>query len=164
VRDLRVRLFDHLLTLDFGFFQRTPGPWSRIITEVDQTKTIITASLVSLFQNSVVVIGDLVVLSEIAAEPLFTLAFVPLLVFLLRCWCWLPGSPRPRSAQVTAVTERIGAIRLIGPTASGGRRQFAAGEPVSVGDSDPALLLARNPLTGIFSGFLVILIIWAGSA
>ena len=46
VRDLRVRLFDHLLTLDFAFFQRTRAGQliSALITEVDQTKTVITAA------------------------------------------------------------------------------------------------------------------------
>ena len=47
VRDLRTRIFDHLLTLDLGYFQRTRAGQliSGIITEVDQTKTVITASL-----------------------------------------------------------------------------------------------------------------------
>ena len=42
VRDLRSRLFAHLLTLDLGFFQRTRAGQliSGLITEVDQTKTI----------------------------------------------------------------------------------------------------------------------------
>jgi len=68
VRDLRVRLFDHLLTLDLGFFQRTRAGQliSALITEVDQTKTVITASLVSLFQNLVVVAVTLWVLSQIS--------------------------------------------------------------------------------------------------
>ena len=87
VRDLRARLFDHLLTLDLGFFQRTRAGQliSGMITEVDQTKTVITASLVSLFQNLVVVATTLVVLSQISFRlTLLTLAFVPLLVLLLQ--------------------------------------------------------------------------------
>ena len=57
VRDLRTRIFSHMLTLDLGYFQRTRAGQliSGIITEVDQTKTVITASLLSLFQNAVVV-------------------------------------------------------------------------------------------------------------
>ncbi|MBA3556814.1 MAG: hypothetical protein H0W29_18950, partial [Gemmatimonadales bacterium] len=41
VRDLRTRVFSHLLTLDLGYFQRTGtgSLVSWIITEVDQTKT-----------------------------------------------------------------------------------------------------------------------------
>ncbi|HWB41657.1 MAG TPA: ABC transporter transmembrane domain-containing protein, partial [Gemmatimonadales bacterium] len=63
VRDLRTRLFDHLLSLDLGFFQRTRAGQviSSMMADVDQTKSVITASLVSLFQNLVVVAVTLVV-------------------------------------------------------------------------------------------------------
>ena len=82
VRDLRTRLFGHLLTLDLGFFQRTRAGQliSGIITEVDQTKTVISASLLSFFQNLVVVAVTLFILSQISLRlTLLTLAFVPFL-------------------------------------------------------------------------------------
>ena len=121
VRDLRTRIFDHLLTLDLDYFQRTRSGAliSGIITEVDQTKTVITASLLSLFQNVVVVATTLVVLSQIslAAHPVH---------LGLRAADGLPppdAAPAARRhsrararerAEVTAiVTERIGAMRLI---------------------------------------------------
>ncbi|MEP6551476.1 MAG: ABC transporter transmembrane domain-containing protein, partial [Gemmatimonadales bacterium] len=68
VRDLRTRLFGHLLTLELGFFQRTRAGQliSGIITEVDQTKTVISASLLSFFQNLVVVAVTLFILSQIS--------------------------------------------------------------------------------------------------
>jgi ABC-type multidrug transport system fused ATPase/permease subunit len=87
VRDLRTRIFDHLLTLDLGYFQRTRAGQliSGIITEVDQTKTVITASLVSLFQNLVVVATTLVILSQISFRlTLLTLACVPIMVLELQ--------------------------------------------------------------------------------
>ncbi len=80
VRDLRTRIFDHLLGVDLGYFQRTRAGQliSTIITEVDQTKTVVSASLVSLFQNLVIVATTLVVLSQISLRlTLLTLAFVP---------------------------------------------------------------------------------------
>ena len=83
VRDMRSRLFAHLLTLELGFFQRTRTGQliSAIITEVDQTKTVITAALLSFFQNLVVVAITLVILSQISLRlTLLTLAFVPVLV------------------------------------------------------------------------------------
>ena len=87
MRDLRTRIFDHLLTLDLGYFQRTRAGQliSGIITEVDQTKTVVTASLLSLFQNVVVVATTLVVLSQISLRlTLLTLACVPVMVLLLQ--------------------------------------------------------------------------------
>ena len=175
VRDLRVRLFDHLLSLDLGFFQRTRAGAlvSGIITEVEQTKTVITASLVSLFQNAVVVAVTLVVLSHISLRlTLFTLAFVPVLVLLLQVLVRrLRQHARARArerAEVTAtVTERVGAIRLIRSYGEEGResRQFAAQanryrKQVIRTQRFSSL---TSPLTEVFSGFLVILIIWAGS-
>jgi subfamily B ATP-binding cassette protein MsbA len=175
VRDLRVRLFDHLLTLDFGFFQRTRAGAlvSGIITEVEQTKTVITASLVSLFRNAVVVAVTLVVLSQISLRlTLFTLAFVPLLVLLLQVLVRrLRRHARARAqerAEVTAtVTERIGAIRLIRSYGEEPREaaQFAA----QAGRYRKQVIRTQrfssltSPLTEIFSGFLVVLIIWAGT-
>ena len=94
VRDLRTRIFDHLLTLDLGYFQRTRAGAliSGIITEVDQTKTVITASLLSLFQNLVVVATTLVVLSQISLRlTVLTLACVPAMVL-----------PAPDTAQAPA--------------------------------------------------------------
>ena len=122
VRDLRTRLFDHLLTLDLGFFQRTRAGQviSGMITEVDQTKTV-DHRLAGLAVPEPGGGGvTLVVLSQISLRlTLFTLAFVPLLVRAAPAAA--PAAPAPRArpqrrsaGEVTAtVTERIGAIRLI---------------------------------------------------
>jgi subfamily B ATP-binding cassette protein MsbA len=175
VRDLRARLFDHLLTLDLGFFQRTRGGQliSGIITEVDQTKTVITASLLSFFQNLVVVAVTLFILSQISLRlTLITLAFVPFLVLGLQVLLRrLRAHARARAherGEITAtVTERLGAIRLI--------RSY--GEEIREGAHFKAqaeryrkrvirtqrFSSLTSPVTEIFSGFLVILIIWAGT-
>ncbi|HYC33299.1 MAG TPA: ABC transporter ATP-binding protein [Gemmatimonadales bacterium] len=175
VRDLRVTLFDHLLTLDLGFFQRTRAGAlvSGIITEVEQTKTVITASLVSLFQNLVVVAVTLVVLSQISLRlTLFVLAFVPLLVTLLQVLVRrLRRHARARArerAEITAtVTERVGAIRLI---RSYGEERRESGQFTSQANRYRKQVIRTqrfssltSPLTEVFSGFLVILIIWAGT-
>ncbi|HUF35754.1 MAG TPA: ABC transporter ATP-binding protein [Gemmatimonadales bacterium] len=175
VRDLRIRVFDHLLTLDLGFFQRTRAGAlvSGIITEVEQTKTVITASLVSLFQNAVVVLVTLAVLSQISLRlTLFTLAFVPLLVALLQVLVRrLRRHARARAlerAEVTAtVTERVGAIRLI--RSYGEERRESAQFAGQANRYRKQVIRTQrfssltSPLTEVFSGFLVILIIWAGT-
>ena len=52
---------------------------------MDQTKTVITASLLSFFQNLVVVAVTLFILSQISLRlTLLTLAFVPFLVLGLQ--------------------------------------------------------------------------------
>ncbi len=175
VRDLRARVFDHLLTLDLGYFQRTRAGAlvSGIITEVDQTKQVITASLVSLFRNSVLVAVTLVVLSQISFRlTLFTLLFVPPLVLLLQVLIRrLRRHARARAkerAEITArVTERVGAMRLI---RSYGEETREAAQFVGQADRYRKKVIRTqrfssliSPLTEVFSGLLVIVIVWAGT-
>ena len=175
VRDLRTRVFDHLLTLDLGYFQRTRAGQviSGIITEVDQTKTVVSASLISLFQNVVVVATTLVVLSQISLRlTVLTLACVPVMVMVLQTLLKrLRRHARARAherGEVTAtITERIGAVRLIRAYGEEAREsaRFAA---QATRYRKQVIRTQRfssltSPLTEVFSGFLVILIIWAGT-
>jgi ATP-binding cassette, subfamily B, bacterial MsbA len=175
VRDLRTRVFDHLLTLDLGYFQRTRAGQviSGIITEVDQTKTVVTASLISLFQNVVVVATTLAVLSQISLRlTVLTLACVPVMVMVLQTLLKrLRRHARARAherGEVTAtITERIGSVRLIRAYGEEAREsaRFAA---QATRYRKQVIRTQRfssltSPLTEVFSGFLVILIIWAGT-
>ena len=175
VRDLRTRLFRHLLTLDLDFFQRTRAGQliSAMITEVDQTKTVITASLLSLFQNLVVVTTTLVILSQISLRlTLLTLACVPVLVIGLqslvrRLRRHAQERARERGEITATVAERLASIRLI--------RSYGEEEREAKRFSTQAERYRKrvirtqrfssltSPLTEVFSGFLVILIIWAGT-
>jgi ATP-binding cassette, subfamily B, bacterial MsbA len=175
VRDLRTRLFSHLLTLDLGFFQRTRSGQliSAIITEVDQTKTVITASLLSFFQNLVVVAVTLFILSQISLRlTLLTLVFVPFLILGLQALLRrLRGHARARAlerGEITAtLTERLGAIRLI---RSYGEEARESSHFKSQAERYRKRVIRTqrfssltSPVTEVFSGFLVILIIWAGT-
>jgi subfamily B ATP-binding cassette protein MsbA len=175
VRDLRTRVFDHLLTLDLGYFQRTRAGQliSGIITEVDQTKTVITASLISLFQNIVVVATTLAVLSQISFRlTVLTLACVPAMVLVLqtllkRLRRHARARAHERGEVTSTITERVGAVRLIRAYGEEAREsaRFAA---QATRYRKQVIRTQRfssltSPLTEVFSGFLVILIIWAGS-
>jgi subfamily B ATP-binding cassette protein MsbA len=140
---------------------------------VEQTKTVVTASLLSLFQNVVVVITTLFVLSTISLRlTLLTLACVPAMVLLLqtllkRLRRHSRARTRERGEITATVTERIGAVRLI--------RAFGEEARESARFADQASRYRKqvirtqrfssltSPLTEVFSGFLVILIIWAGT-
>jgi subfamily B ATP-binding cassette protein MsbA len=175
VRDLRTRLFRHLLTLDLDFFQRTRAGQliSAMITEVDQTKTVITASLLSLFQNVVVVITTLVILSQISLRlTLLTLACVPVLVVGLqslvrRLRRHAQERARERGEITATVAERLGSIRLIRSYGEEGReaKHFStqAERYRKRVIRTQRFSSLTSPLTEVFSGFLVILIIWAGT-
>ncbi|MFL5447021.1 MAG: ABC transporter ATP-binding protein [Gemmatimonadales bacterium] len=175
VRDVRSRLFSHLLTLEMDFFQRTRAGQliSAMITEVDQTKTVITASLLSLFQNLVVVVTTLFILSQISIRlTLLTLAFVPLLVLglqilLRRLRSHAQARARERGEITATITERLGAIRLI--RAYGEEERESSRFQAQAERYRKRVIRTQrfssltSPLSEIFSGFLVILIIWAGT-
>jgi ABC-type multidrug transport system fused ATPase/permease subunit len=175
VRDLRTRLFGHLLTLELGFFQRTRAGQliSGIITEVDQTKTVISASLLSFFQNLVVVAVTLFILSQISLRlTLLTLAFVPFRVLGLQALLGrLRAHARARAherGEITAtVAERLGAIRLIRSYGEEGRETARFGAQADRYRKrvirTQRFSSLTSPVTEVFSGFLVILIIWAGT-
>ncbi|MEA2723119.1 MAG: ATP-binding cassette, subfamily bacterial MsbA [Gemmatimonadales bacterium] len=175
VRDLRTRLFGHLLTLELGFFQRTRAGQliSGIITEVDQTKTVISASLLSFFQNLVVVAVTLFILSQISLRlTLLTLAFVPFLLLGLQALLRrLRGHARARAherGEITAtVSERLGAIRLIRSYGEEARETSHFGAQADRYRKrvirTQRFSSLTSPVTEVFSGFLVILIIWAGT-
>jgi subfamily B ATP-binding cassette protein MsbA len=175
VRDLRSRLFAHLLTVELSFFQRIKAGQliSGIITEVDQTKTIISASLLSLFQNLVVVATTLIILSQISLRlTLFTLAFVPVLVvglqiLLRRLRSHARARAHERGEVTSTVSERLGAIRLI---RSYGEEQREASRFAGQAERYRKRVIRTqrfssltSPLTEVFAGVLVILIIWAGT-
>jgi subfamily B ATP-binding cassette protein MsbA len=175
VRDLRTGLFRHLLALDMDFFQRTRAGQliSAMITEIDQTKTVITASLLSLFQNVVVVITTLVILSQISLRlTLLTLACVPVLVVGLqslvrRLRRHAQERARERGDITATVTERLGSIRLIrsyGEEAQEAKRFGTQAERYRKRVIRTQRFSSlTSPVTEVFSGFLVILIIWAGT-
>jgi subfamily B ATP-binding cassette protein MsbA len=175
VRDLRSRLFAHLLTLELGFFQRTRAGQliSAMITEIDQTKTVITAALLSFFQNLVVLATTLVILSQISLRlTLLTLLFVPFLVLGLqalirRLRSHAQARARERGEITSTVAERLGAIRLI--RAYGEEKAEASRFGTQAERYRKRVIRTQrfssltSPLTEVFSGFLVILIIWAGT-
>jgi subfamily B ATP-binding cassette protein MsbA len=121
----------------------------------------------------VVVAVTLVVLSQISLRlTLFTLAFVPLMVVLLQFLIRrLRRHARARAqerAEITATaTERIGAVRLI---RSYGEEEREAAGFGSLADRYRKRVIRTqrfssltSPLTEVFSGFLVIVIIWAAT-
>ena len=175
VRDLRAKLFRHLLRLDLGFFQRTRGGQliSSMVSEIDNTKAVVTASLASLFRNVVLVAVTLFVLSQISWRlTLLTLAVVPLLLvgvqaLLKRLRRHARARTQERAEVTSTVAERLGAIRLI--------RSYGAID--LEGDRFDRLVTSyrkkvirtqrfsslTGPVSEIFGGIVMVLIIWAGT-
>jgi subfamily B ATP-binding cassette protein MsbA len=175
VRDLRVRLYRHLLTLDLGFFQRTRAGQliSGVIADADRTKQAVTASLAALFQNAVLILTALVAMALISPRlTLITLSVAPVLVFGIRAVLTkLRGHSRrlhEEQGELTAtVSERLGAIKLV--------RAYSGEELEARFFADQADQYRRrvrktqryssltSPLSEVFGGLVIILIIWSAA-
>src|SRR6266550_9407146 len=87
VRDLRVRLFEHLQTLPLVYFQRTRGGQvlARVMSDTDQVKTTVTAALASLLQNTSLMVVYLAILVALSWRlTLIALVSAPLLALIIR--------------------------------------------------------------------------------
>lgn len=175
VRDLRVSLYRHLLTIDLGFFQRTRQGQlvSGVIADADQSKQAVSAALASFFQNAVMIVMSLVILSFISWQlTLMTLAAAPVLVIgiqqLLRRLRRYAGEWAEERGHLTStVTERLGAIRLI---RGYGAEEHEVEQFAAQADRyrnrvvrTQRFSTLTHPVTEVFSGLVIMLIIWAGS-
>ncbi|MEO8199168.1 MAG: ABC transporter ATP-binding protein [Gemmatimonadota bacterium] len=175
VRDLRRDLFGHLLTLDLDFFQRTRAGQliSGMISDVDQTKTAVTAALAAFFQNFMVILVTLVILWLTSWKlTLLTLASAPLLVIgiqqLLRRLRRHSRARAEERGEITAtIAERLGAIKLI---RAHGAERLEADRFLEQSDRYRKRVIRTqryssltSPVSEVFGGVLVILIIWAGT-
>jgi subfamily B ATP-binding cassette protein MsbA len=176
VRDLRRKLFGHLLTLELDFFQRTRAGQliSGMMSDVDATKTAVTAALAAFFQNFMVIMVTLVLLWLTSWKlTLLTLAAAPILVLgiqqlLQRLRRHSRARAQERGEITSTITERLGAIRLI--------RGYGAEELETTRFKEQADRYRKrvirtqryssltSPVSEIFGGVLVILIIWAGTS
>ncbi len=175
VRDLRARLFAHLLRLDLGVFQRTRGGQltTGLINDADQVKMLVVAVLAAFFQNLVNIVAMLVLMLGTSVRlTAMVLVLAPILVIGVQL---LLGSLKrhartfahERGELTATISERLGAMKLI--------RAFAA-------ESSEAELFARqadryrkgairtqrfalltSPVSEVFGGAVVLLILWAAS-
>ncbi len=175
VRELRVELFDHLLVMPLGFFQRTRGGQlvSTVITEVDQTKGVVTASLTTFFENLVLVAATLVILGLtswrltlvfLAAAPVLVLGIQVLLKRLRR---HSRARAKERGSITAQLAERVGAIKLI--RAYGAEARESASFARQADAYRKRVLRTQryssltSPVSEVFGGIMLVLVIWAAT-
>jgi subfamily B ATP-binding cassette protein MsbA len=175
VRDIRVALYRHLLQIDLGFFQRTRAGQliAGVIVDADQCKQAVTAALAAFFQNLVLILSSLVILSGISWRlTLITLATAPILVvgiqFLLRRLRKYSREWAEERGEITStVSERLAAIKLI--RAYGGE---AAEDQFFQNQADryrkrvirtQRFSSLTSPVSEVFGGLVIILIVWAAA-
>ena len=175
VRDLRIKLYRHLLTLDLNFFQRTRAGQliSGVMVDADRVKQAVTASLAALFQNSVVIFTTVAIMAFISLRlTLITLAAAPILVLGIRALLTrLRRHSRlwhQEQAELTAtITERLGAMKLI--RAYGGEEVEASFFAEQASRYRKRVQRTQryssmtSPVSEVFGGLLLILIIWSAA-
>jgi len=175
VRDLRVRLFDHLQTLPLGYFQRTRAGQTiaRVISDTDQVKTAVSAALASLLQNIVVILVYVVILFGLSVKlTLLSLLLAPVLLLIIRP---MINRLRRRSRELAAergevtshVGEMIASAKLV--------RAYVAEAFELARFSELAeryrkrVLRAQryssltSPVSEVFGGFMIVLILVVGT-
>ena len=175
VRDLRTRLFRHMLTLDLGVFQRTRAGQliQRIITDVDQIKSVINTSLARFFQNFSVILVTLAALTATSWRlTLLAVAAAPVLVFGLRGVLQrLRRHSRDRAEEWGEITsyiaERLGAIKLI--RGYGVADQEAARFDAQASDYRRKVIRTNryssltSPISEMFGGLVLIVLLVGGT-
>jgi len=174
-RDLRTRLWEHLLRLDLSVFQQTRGGQvaAALVTDADQVKQLIVAALAAFFQNLVLIL--VLVATMIGYSWRLTVAVLllaPLLVLavqLLRVRLKRHARmfTHERGELTAMVTERLGAIKLI--------RSFGAEEREAAAFAAQAdryrkgavrtqrFALLTSPFSELFGGAMIMLVIWAAA-
>src|SRR6266487_623036 len=174
VRDLRVRLFRHLQTLPLGFFQRTKGGQllARIISDTDQVKTAVTAALASFLRNASLILVYVAILFGLSWRlTLLALVLAPLLVLIIRP---LIARVRRRSREqaedrgelTSLVSEMVSSVKLVRAYVA---EAFEVERFRRLADQYRRRVLRAqgastlmSPLSEIFAGIVIVLIIWWG--
>lgn len=175
VRDLRAKLFDHVLRLDLKFFQSTRQGQivSSLLSDVEETKIIVASTMARLIQNSFMILVSLIALTQISLKlTVMTIALAPLLVLgigaLLQRLRRHAQSRADERADVTAtIAERVGAIKLI---RAYGEEDRESSEFLKQAQSyrkkvvrTQRFMLAMSPTSELFGVLVLVLIIAAGT-
>jgi subfamily B ATP-binding cassette protein MsbA len=174
-RDLRDRVFTHLVRLPLSYFHTTKAGQiiSRILVDTEQTKVVITEIVTRSIQNFAQVVTTIAVLIhwnwQLAAlslviAPLFTAALQPLLGKLRRAHKRLRGE----YGEITSVLqETISGIRLV-KSFRGERYEGERFTTASHGYSKGMVRVTRvallsQPITELIGTTIAVLILWLGA-
>ncbi len=174
-RDLRDAVYDHLLTLDLGFFGRTRTGQivSRLTTEIEQFRTLVTRELGRLFSSVFEFLGALVFMLLISWK--LTLAAFVVIPLAMGVWGPLVHTLRRRDrhavdlgAEVNAhVVETVAGVRLVkSSSAEGIERARFHGLTTDYYHHFMKAEWARSlaaPMTEVLAALGTAVILWYGS-
>ena len=174
-RDLRDALFTHLQRLPLGFFHRTKTGQiiSRVLSDTEQTKALITELVTKTFQNVAQIVATVVVLVDMSLRltlislvvaPLLTLTLQPLLKRLRKGHRQL----RHDYGEITSVLQEVvSGVRLVKSFRGEpyeDRRFVDASHRYSTGMMRiTRVSLLSQPLTEVIGTSIALVILWIGA-
>lgn len=176
VRDLRRRLYAHLLRLELSVFQRTRGGQlaASIVSDADQVKLVVVAALAAFFENFAKITFYLILMALVSVRlTVMVLLLAPLLVIgiqllLKRLKRYSRAFVHERGALTATVTERLTAMKLIrafGAEATEGAAFDRQAERYRKGYiRTQRYALMTSPVSEMFGGAMIMLILWAASS
>ena len=174
-RDLRNRLFRHVQEQGLGFFQKVKGGQlvSRMVADADQAKWVVSAALVSVLQNVVLILVYVAILLALSWRlTLVTLILAPVMVLILR-----PVLRSIRARIRTALDDRGEMTVIMSETVEGARVVKAHGaeayERRRFGDAvqryftgtlkAQRLVVLASPLSETLGAGVIVLLLLAGT-
>jgi subfamily B ATP-binding cassette protein MsbA len=174
-RDLRDDVFRHLQRLPLGYFQRTKTGQiiSRVLSDTEQTKALITELVTRTLQNLAQIIGTIIILLNYSVRltfialviaPLLTLSLQPVLRKLRK------GHRRLRGdyGEITSVLQEVvSGIRLVksfrGESYEDARFSAASGRYSSGMVRITRVAALSQPMTELIGTSVAMLILWIGA-
>ena len=174
-RDLRDNVFRHLQRLPLGYFQRTKTGQiiSRVLSDTEQTKALITELVTKSLQNVAQIIGTIIILLNysprltfvaLVIAPLLTLSLQPVLRKLRK------GHRRLRGdyGEITSVLQEVvSGVRLVksfrGEPYEDRRFMDASGRYSSGMVRITRLSVLSQPMTELIGTGVAMLILWVGA-
>jgi subfamily B ATP-binding cassette protein MsbA len=174
-RDLRDAVFTHLVRLPLGYFQRTKTGQiiSRVLSDTEQTKALITELVTKTLQNLALIVATIVALYTysprltfvaLVIAPLLTLALQPILRKLRK------GHRRLRGdyGEITSVLQEVvSGVRLVksfrGEPYEDGRFMDASHRYSSGMVRITRIAYLSQPMTEMIGTSVAVLILWIGA-
>jgi subfamily B ATP-binding cassette protein MsbA len=174
-RDLRDAVFTHLQRLPLGYFQRTKTGQiiSRVLSDTEQTKAVITELVTKTLQNTAQVVGTIIILLGYSVKltfvalviaPLLTLALQPLLRRLRKGHRRLRGDYGEITSVLQEVISGVRLVKAFRGEPYEDRRFSAASHRYSSGMVRiTRIALLSQPMTEIIGTSVAVLILWIGA-
>jgi ATP-binding cassette, subfamily B, bacterial MsbA len=174
-RDLRDGVFRHLQRLPLGYFQRTKTGQiiSRVLSDTEQTKALITELIARSLQNVAQIVGTIVILLNYSVRltfialviaPLLTLSLQPVLRRLRKGHRRLRGDYGEITSVLQEVVSGVRLVKSFRGEPYEDRRFMAASSRYSSGMVRiTRIAVLSQPMTELIGTAVAMLILWMGA-